>query len=383
MVHPNRPFLRSVGMMIGSIVGVGVFGLPYAFAQGGFALGLLELLFLGTLLVVLQLMLGEIVAQTPGHHRLVNYIGIYTGRLWKWVTLVALAFGVWGAMLAYMLVGGTFLHLLLSPVLGGDPALYSYAFAMIASGLVFGGLILASHIEYWVVCALLFLFAFIILASAPLVDFSHYATLNLGEFFIPYGVILFSLSGMGIVPELKDLLGQKHQRMLSPVIVTGMGIILALYALFAFVVVGVTGGETSLMAFDGLVPHLGHTFLIVATLLGSLTILSIYMVLGVELLNTFKFDFDLRHRTAWFLVCAVPIVLFMMGMREFIDIIGFVGSVFGGILGILVALSYWTMRRRGVCRTHHCINFPGSLTWLIITIFVAGIIFEVITVLLN
>lgn len=370
-------------MMIGSIVGVGVFGLPYAFAQGGFGLGLLELLFLGGMLVILQLMLGEIVAQTPGHHRLVNYIGIYTSRFWKWVTLVALAFGVWGAMLAYMLVGGTFLHLLLSPILGGDPALYSYVLAIIASVLVFGGLVFASRIEYWVVAALLFLFTFIILASAPLIDFSHYSTLNLQDFFIPYGVILFSLSGMGIVPELKDVLGEKHKRMLSPVIMTGMGIIVVLYALFAFAVVGVTGADTSWMAFEGLVPHLGDTFRIVATLLGSLTILSIYMVLGVELLNTFKFDFNLRHGAAWFLVCAVPIVLFAMGMREFIDIIGFVGSVFGGILGILVALSYWTMRRRGICRTHHCINFPASLTWLIIAIFAAGIIFEVFTVLIN
>lgn len=370
-------------MMIGAIVGVGLFGLPYAFAQGGFALGLLEFLFLGGMLVVLQLMVGEIVAQTPGHHRLVNYIGIYTGRFWKWVTLVALSLGIWGALLAYMLVGGTFLHLLLSPVLGGDPAMYSYALAIIASALVLGGLTLASRIEYLVVGALLFLFTFIILASVPQVEVSHYATLNLKDFFIPYGVILFSLSGMGIVPELKDVLGKKYQRLLSPVIVTGMAIILVLYALFAFAVVGVTGGETSSMAFEGLIPHLGETFRVVATLLGSLTILSIYMVLGIELLNTFKFDFNLRHRTAWFLVCAVPVILFAVGMREFVDIIGFVGSVFGGILGILVALSYWAMRRRGICRTHHCINFPAPLTWLIIAIFSVGIVWEVVTVLVT
>lgn len=370
-------------MMIGAIIGVGVFGLPYAFAQAGLALGLVELFFLGGMLVVLQLMLGEIVAQTPGHHRLVNYIGIYSGQMWKWVTLAALSFGIWGAMLAYMIVGGTFLHLLLSPALGGDPAMYSYALALLASTLVFGGLALASRIEYFVVGALLFLFTFIILASLPLVEVSHYTTLHLEGFFIPYGVILFSLAGMGIVPELKDVLGKKHQRLLSPVIVTGMVVILTLYALFAIAVVGVTGGDTSSMAFDGLVPHLGQTFRVVATLLGSLTILSIYMVLGIELLNTFKFDFNLRHRTAWVLVCAVPVILFAVGMREFVDIIGFVGSVFGGVLGILVALSYWSMRRRGLCKTHHCINFPAPLTGMIVAIFAAGIIFEVVTVLLN
>ncbi|TAL50666.1 hypothetical protein EPN81_02280 [Patescibacteria group bacterium] len=380
MVHPNRPFLRSVGMMIGAIVGVGVFGLPYAFAQSGFGLGLLELLFLSGMLTVLQLMMGEIVVQTPGHHRLVNYVGIYVGKLWKWVTLVILSFGIWGAMLAYMVVGGALLHLLLAPFFGGEPAVYSYLLAGIACVLIFGGLAMAARIEYLVVGALLFLFTFIILASVPSMEIANFATFDLREFFIPYGVILFSLAGLGIVPELKDVLGKKHKRHINSVICLAMFVIVLLYALFALAVVGVTGTATTPMAFDGLVPMLDGTFRVVGALLGSLSILSIYMVLGIELLNTFKFDFDLGHWTAWVLVSIVPIVLFAVGMREFIDIIGFVGSVFVGVLGILVALSYWFMRRQGICQTHHCINFPAPLTWLIILIFSAGIIWEVSTV---
>lgn len=383
MIHPNRSLLRSVGMMIGAIVGVGVFGLPYAFAQSGLALGLLELLVIGAILTALQLMLGEVVVQTSGHHRLVAYVQTYVGGAWKWVALAALGLGVWGAMLAYMVVGGTFLHLLLSPFFGGAPALYSYVLAGAVSALIFGGLKFAARIEYVIVGALLFLFAFIVLACVPQIDVANYATLDLSQAFAPYGVILFALAGMGIVPELKDVLGKKHARLMSPVIMISMAVILALYALFALAVVGVTGTDTSPAAFDGLAIRLGGTFRIVASLLGSLTILSIYLILGIELLNTFKFDFRLRHRTAWALVCAVPIILFAAGLREFIGIIGFVGGVFGGLLGILVALCYWSLRRRGLCRPHHCINFPAPLTWLIILIFSAGIIWEIGTVLVK
>lgn len=376
MVHPNRPFLRAVGMMIGAIIGVGIFGLPYAFARSGFALGLVELLVIGTMLTVLQLMLGEVVVQTPGRHRLVRYVEIYVGRAWKWIALAGLSMGVWGAMLAYMVVGGTFLNLLF-PALASQPTLASYALATVASALIFGGLRFAARIEYLVVGALLFLFVFIILASIPHVEVAHYATIDLTKLFLPYGVILFSLAGMGIVPELKDVLGKKHTKMMSPVIMTSMAVILLLYTLFTFAVVGVTGPATSPAAFDGLVSELGATFRVVASFLGSLTILSIYMILGIELLNTFKFDFHLRHRSAWALVCAVPIVLFAVGLREFIGIIGFVGGVFGGLLGILVALSYWSLRRRGLCRPHHCINFPAPLTWIIIAIFATGILLEI------
>jgi amino acid permease len=56
MKHPDVKLLRAVGMMIGAIVGVGVFGLPYAFAQSGVALGLVWLIAIGGLLTCLQLM---------------------------------------------------------------------------------------------------------------------------------------------------------------------------------------------------------------------------------------------------------------------------------------------------------------------------------------
>lgn len=383
MIHTNYPFLRSVGMMIGAIIGVGVFGLPYAFAQSGSSLGLLELLIFGAMMAILALMLGEVVVQTPGRHRIVTYLGMYLGTSWRWMTLVALGFGIWGAMLAYMVVGGQFLHVLLSPLAGGDTVAYSYLVGFLAAALVFGGLKFASKIEYIVVTILLLLFIFIILASAPHVDPSNFVALNFANAFIPYGVIIFALTGVGVIPELKDVLGSRHKRHMSGVIVTGFTIVVCLYTLFSLAVVGVTGAHTSPSAFASLIPELGETFRIVATLLGSVTILSIYMVLGVELLNTFKYDFGLPHRVAWLLVCFTPVILFALGVREFIDIIGFVGSVFNGFLGILIALSYWTMRRRGLCRTAHCINFPTLLTWLIIAVFGSGIVWELVRILVQ
>ena len=370
------PFFRSLGMMIGAIIGVGIFGLPYAFAQSGFAIGLLELFILGSFLTILQLMFGEVVVQTPGTHRLVSYIGLYLGPVWKWVALLAFDLGIWGAMLAYMVVGGEFLHALLSPLLGGSESLYAYVVAVVASIFIFGGLKFVSRIEVLIIGILLFLFLFIILTSLPHIQWSHYTTLTISKFFVPYGVILFALSGLGIIPELKEVLGNDRKHLLGSVIISGMTFILFLYALFSFAIVGVTGSATTMTGFEGLIVTLGQTFAIVTALLGSMTIFSIYLVLGIELLNTFKFDFHRSHRFSWVFVCVVPILLFYLGFREFIGIISFVGGVFGGILGILVALMYWVMRRSGGCKTHQCINFPAPLTWVLIAVFSLGIIIE-------
>ncbi len=377
VTHLNVPFLRSVGLMIGAIVGVGVFGLPYAFAQSGVGIGLLELLVLGGCLTVLQLMFAEVVMATPGRHRLVRYIEIYLGSRSKWLALVAMACAVWGAMLAYMVVGGQFLSL----VTGTTSLAHSYLIGIVAAVLISGGLRFASRTEVGVVVILLFLFAFVVLASVPHISPSAFFTVQPSNWFVPYGVLLFALSGFGIVPEMKDVLGSKHNRELAHAIVISMSVILVLYAFFSLAVVGVTGDGTTQIAFDGLTQTLGTTFSFLAPLLGVMTVLSIYMILGMELLNILKFDFRLSHRQAWLATSLVPILLFALGMREFIAIIGFVGSIFGGLLAILIVLSYFVLRRRGLCKEPRCINFPDVLTWMLIVVFLVGMLVEIIQTL--
>jgi tyrosine-specific transport protein len=379
MKHPNIPFLRSVGMMIGSIMGAGIFGLPFAFAQSGFALGLLELMVVACLLTILQLMFAEIVIQTPGRHRLVSYVGMYIGKFWRWVAIIAMSLSVWGAMIAYLIVGGQFLHILLSPIFGGESFIYSLIVGTISSALIYGGLRFASKIEVIIIAALLFLFSFIILSSVPHIDFQNFTDIHFDKMFVPYGVILFSMAGIGIVPELKDILGRKYKRLMGPTIFSGMIVLALLYTLFAFAVVGVTGAETSQTAFEGLIPHLGEGFRIISTLLGSLTLTSIYMVIGIQLLNTFKFDFNFGHKTSWAIVCVVPILMFILGLREFINVIGFVGVMFGGTVGVLIAVSYWKMRKSPICKEHRCLNFPAPLTWAIVGLFIGGMIMQIVT----
>jgi amino acid permease len=368
--------------MIGGIIGAGVFGLPYAFSKSGVAIGLLELLVIGAFLLVLQLMFAEVAIQTPGKHRLTGYIDHYLGRAWKWVGIVAMSFGIWGAMLAYMVIGGDFLSTLFSSTNGGGSVVFSFLIAILTGFMIYGGLRRASRVETVVVCALLFLFVFIIFACLPHLRFENFISLDATKAFLPYGVVLFALTGLGIVPEMKDVLGVKHKHLLAPSIVLGMSLIIILYVFFSLSIAGVTGAQTTQTAFDGLIPYLGNGFGAITSILGALTIISIYSILGVELMNTFKFDFRISHLVAWLMVVLVPVALFAFGVREFIGIIGFVGAVFNGVLGILVALCYFKMRRSPVCVTSHCINFPAPLTWVLVAIFGVGIIAEIIVTIM-
>lgn len=376
MVHPNIRWIRAFGMAVGSVVGAGVFGLPYAFAQSGYAVGFVVLFVMGVLLTLLQLMFAEVAIQSDGKDRLVGYVRRYLGAGWARVTLIAFLGTFWGAMIAYMIVGGTFWRLLLGPIFDGPAIVYSLLIAAIASALIYRGLRFASRLETFIVGILLFLFVFMILAALPHVRLSHLATVDWSQVLLPYGVVLFALSGLGVVPEMKDVLGKKLRNRLPHVVVSAMTVIALLYAVFSFVVIGVNGLGTTQVAFEGLTSVLGSGFRVIGALLGSATILSIYLMVGIELMKTLEIDFRLPRPWAWLATCGVPVLLFLAGLREFVGVIGFVGAVFSGFVGIVVVRMYEAFKESPVCRGHYCLRLPRSVSWLIMTVFAGGILME-------
>ncbi|MBU0646216.1 amino acid permease [Patescibacteria group bacterium] len=375
MVHPNVKFLRAIGTLIGGMVGVGVFGLPYAFAQSGYIIGALVFVVLAALISILMMMYGELVSRAHDHHRLVGHVKNYLGPRWGWVTAVTHTVGLWGAMLAYIIVGGHFLYLLFGSVFGGPEVVYSLIMAVAASALIYRGLKFVASLEVFVISALIFLFLVVIILGLGHLRVDHLLSIHPGNIFVPYGVILFAFGGLGVIPEMKELLSRQPKR-LPQALIIGLIVTGVLYLLFSFAVVGTTGPATTSMALTGLIPIFGSGFGLVAALLGSLTILSIFTILGIELLNMLKYDFRLEHRRAWAMAVVVPLLLFIMGLREFIDLISFIGSVFGATLGIIVVLAYEKMKQQAG-RSYRGLNIPTPVSVVIIIIFVFGAFLEI------
>lgn len=372
--HPDLAWWRTVGTMIGGVVGVGVFGLPYAFAQSGWWLGLTMLLVLGFLITLLNFMYAEVVEQTSGRHRLVGYVKNYLGR-WP-ANLMGVVFAVYacGAMLAYVLIGGNFLHTLLSPLLGGSLIAYQLIMAACSACLTFGGIKKMAKLETFVVSGLIFLFVFMIILSLTSFEPRNIMSVHLSGWFAPYGVLFFALSGLGVIPEMKDVLGAKRRHELPHTILFGQFLILALYALFTLAVVGVTGSATTPSAFDGLTSMFGRTFAVAGSLLGSVVVLSIFSLVSVELQGVLRFDYKINQKIAWLLTVSVPVILLLLGFSQFIELISFLGAVLGGLMGIIVVIMYEKMRRAGFCPVHRCLNVPKVIVWLLIAVFAGGII---------
>ncbi len=378
MPHSDFKMPRAIGTLVGSVVGAGVFGLPYAFAQSGVAIGAAWLLGMGVIMLFLYLMYAEVVIQTPGTQRLGGYAGTYLGKPWKWISTVLLGVAQLGAMLAYVVIGGRFLSLLIGPFLGGPEWIYGLAMAAAAAFVTRRGLMHASRIEGVVVGLLLFLFVLAIFASLPFIQVANLTAVYPSNAWLPYGVVLFALSGLGAVPEVKDVLGTRAARRLPHAVTVGLFIITGLYLAFAMAVVGVTGSETTPSAFAGLAPVLGPSFAVITSLIGVVTLLSTYAMSNLQLQNALRFDVGVPRVPAWLASALLPPAAYLLGLRDFVPVIGFVGAVFSGAVGIILVATYERMRRHPVCRDHKCFNAPKVLSVAVVILFALGIIFEIL-----
>lgn len=122
-----KPFFNAIAVLIGTIIGAGIFSLPYVIVKIGFIPGLLYLIGLGFVVLILNLCYGEIVLRTKKNHQLPGYAGIYLGKWGKLIAILATSIGFYGALLVYLIMAGDFLH----SILGNSFTLSSFNYSLI------------------------------------------------------------------------------------------------------------------------------------------------------------------------------------------------------------------------------------------------------------
>ena len=71
--------LSSLGLMIGVIIGAGMFVLPYSVMRAGLFWGLFHLVAAFSVITLIHIFYGAVVTATPGKHRLPGYARIHVG----------------------------------------------------------------------------------------------------------------------------------------------------------------------------------------------------------------------------------------------------------------------------------------------------------------
>jgi len=194
-------------------------------------------------------------------------------------------------------------------------------------------------------------------------------------FYIFFLLILFAFGGfVSTIPIQRDILrGQEH--LFKKAILSAIGIIGILYFLFAFTVVGITGDVTSPDAFSGLFGHIGSWIIVLGSIFGLLAISTSYLMLSFALRNVFYLDYHMGKFPAWLLVVVPPVVLFLGGLRNFIDVIGIVGAIAGGLEGIILLFLFIKAKEKGMRKPEINVRVPKIMLYTLALIFLGGIFY--------
>ncbi len=373
-------FLKALSVFLGTVIGVGIFGLPFVAQKAGFFVISAYFLLMVLVAILVHFLFGEVVLGTDKIHRLPGYAGEYLGEKWKKISFFVISAGLFGALLAYLIIGGQFLNSLFSPYFGGNAFFYTFLFFIAGSCLVFRGIKSISEVEMLLLFILLSITAIFFARSFPFIDFNNFKAVNLNYLTFPFGIVLFSLWGTAIVPEIKEILASsifnknKVRSNLKTIMAGGLILSTAIYLLFVFVIFGASGSYTSREAISGMGKVLGANSNVIklAFVFGVICCFSSFITLALTLKKVFWYDFGISKNFSWFLTCFFPFILFFLGIQEFIEVISFTGAVAIGSEGIIIVFLYKSFLKKKFKRS------VNKAFYLLIPVFIFGIIFEIV-----
>jgi len=369
---------EAVAVLIGTIIGAGVFTLPYVAVHSGLATTLIWLIIVSFIITYLHLAFGEIVLRTKKDFRLPGYVGHYLNSSAKRFILLITFFTFSFSLLIYLLLGSQFLRVILNSIWANFS--FPQGFLVIFLWLLLSSTILSkskrlSKINFYLSFTLLFLFFIIAIFALP-----HFKTENINLFnftnhwgwLIPYGVLFFALNGMVAIPEAAKVLeirGEKKEK-LKKVVIIGTLIPAFCYLVFILVVAGASGYSTTLEAVQGLKGILGNSIILLGAILGFLAVSTSYLIFASYIKNSFISDFKWSRFISYFLVVVGPLLLYCLRLENLVKLISFIGGMLGGLEGVMLILVLKKAKQQGEVEPAYQI----PLNKILVAIFIIALI---------
>ncbi len=363
-------------MLVGTIVGAGILGIPYVIAKAGFLYGLGLIVALGVVILFVNLFMGEVVLRTKKQHQLTGYAEKYLGKWGKRIMLFSMLISLYGALTAYLIGEG---QTLFSIFKFGSPLLYSLVFFIITSIIIYSGIKATGKAELYLILLLTLVVAAIGIFSFDKIQFSNFSAFNPAYLFLPYGVVLFAYLGAPAIPEMQEEIG-KHKKLMKKAIVFGSIAPVVLYLIFTIIIVGVIG----LPNFELLAPNeriatvalsmYSHPLLgLLANFLAVLAMFTSYLTIGMALFQMYHYDFSITKTTSLSLI-SLPLIIVLFDITSFIAVVGATGAIAGGLEGILIVLMYWKSKLLGDRKPEYQLPKHKLIGTIIILVFLLGVL---------
>lgn len=372
----SKNYVLAVATLMGTIIGVGLFAVPFVINQAGVLPLFAYMIGLAVIQYFLHSLFAEVVLSTKDKHRLPGFAEKYISRKSKGLTFLIDIIGAYGSALAYIIIGGLFLHQLLSPYLGGSIFLYSTILFATVSLITFFDIKLIAGTELVLTSFLVVAIGLIIWRGFGHIQLANYQLVEWKNILLPYGPIFFAVGGGAAIPEVCRLLAYEKNKIRSA-IVWGTFIPAFLTLIFVLVILGITGANTSPDTLAGLSLVLNDGVIIFSLIFGLLAIITSYIVVAQATEEVFEWDLKLKNKLAWILACFIPYFLYLLGWTDLIRVISFSGAVTGGLSGIILIWLAFKVKARPEQVSVIKNKLTKPMAYFLSLLFILGVIYEI------
>ncbi len=363
-----KDYIYPIAVYAGGMVGVGFLALPYIAMETGIWLMLLYFLIITTLIIVIGLIFCQISLKTPDFKRFPGFAGHYLGK-WGWaLAMASVVLGVFITLLVYLIIGGQFLTAVFQPIFSGNILTYTLIYFIAASVILYFDIKVISRATFLGITLLLVSLFFVFIEGFPQIKISNIFISSpdfLRSLFLPYGALLFALWGIGLVPEVEEMISGKKKN-LKKIITISTILVSIFYFLFILLILGITGSQTQETALVGLIGTLPKLLVSISLFFGVVATFTAFIAQGIILKKTLMFDLKIKRNHAFVITCFTPFILLLLGLKSFIPLLSLTGGVLIGIDGILILLMYKKIGGKNM------VIYPLSLVFLL------GLIYEII-----
>ncbi len=330
-----------------------------------------------------NLYLGEITLRTKGKHQLTGYAEIYLGKWGKKIMTFSMVFGLFGALIAYIIGVGTSL----AQILPGTVGTYQLIFWLIMAIMIYLGLRAVEESEFILGILIILVVAVIIIFSASSINLDNLASINLAKIFVPYGVILFAFMGFVSIPEAKEELEGKEKK-LKKAIIIGFLIPISIYFLFSLISIGTIG----LKYFNNLNPNeriatialgniIGPHMIILGNIFAVIAMTTSFLALGLAVKEMFIYDYKMKNWIAWLITMTVPYLIVLLKVTNFIEVLALAGVVTGGLTASLILLMVNKAKKYGNRKPEYSIGINRWIITSLLLLFLFGAVYHFINLI--
>lgn len=319
---------EALAVLIGTQIGAGVLGLPYAAKEVGLIPSILVLV--GVML--LMLFTARIIlyfSAKMGGAQLSTVAKKMLGRGGGLVMLISLTFMSFGTLLAYIAgMGNVF-----AALFGVSPKVGALIFWVFASLVIYMGIEVSGKSELTMSLAMLVLFMAVGVLLLPRGKLENALYSNISSLWKIVGVSIFALGCHSIIPDVYKGLGSYEET--KKILTWAFIIPTAIYALFMASFLLVFGKETPQIATQALENLFGKTGFLVGNFIPFFAITTSYIGLGLAQLSNMEEYLGMDKKLAWAITVVPPLVVYLLGVGDFVSVLGLVGDT-GDLMAFIV-----------------------------------------------